>query len=110
MVPTGATADHVIPRAHGGGSITIPSCRGCNREKGSKSLPEFLASPYFAKIRESKHKNQWSLRDLWLALGLAAVEQARANANTWPGTGQPIKAAAKQSAKANGAVSPTTGD
>ena len=76
IAPSGATEDHVIPLAHKGGPVTIPACRGCNVEKGSKSLPEFLTSSYFSKIRENKHRNQWSLRDLWLVLALAAVERA----------------------------------
>ena len=74
---TGATEDHLIALAHGGATITIPSCRGCNQAKAAMSLPEFLTGDYFSEIRKNRHKNQWSLRDLWLALAWAAVECAR---------------------------------
>ncbi|WP_457936612.1 hypothetical protein [Mesorhizobium sp. 10J20-29] len=82
--PTGATEDHVIPLAHNGGSVTIPSCRACNHAKASMSLPQFLVSDYFQKVRGNRHRNQWSLKDLWLVMALAAVERAKKLADTWP--------------------------
>lgn len=78
------TYDHVIPRAHKGRHVTIPACKPCNAKKGKMGLPEFIVGEYFASIREMKNPNQWSLRDLWLVMALAAVEQARSNAANWP--------------------------
>jgi hypothetical protein len=78
------TYDHVIPRAHKGRHVTIPSCRPCNANKGKMGLPEFMVGDYFSSIRQKGNPNQWSLRDLWLVMALAAVEQARSNAGTWP--------------------------
>jgi len=75
-VPSGATEDHVIPLAHGGCPVTIPSCRGCNEAKGSASLPEFLTSSYFDDVRKRRHRYQWPLRNLWLVLAWASVERA----------------------------------
>lgn len=71
------TRDHVISKAHKGRHVTIPSCRPCNQEKGSDGLPQFLLSDYFDKVRKRKRPNCWPLRDLWLVMALAAVEQAR---------------------------------
>jgi hypothetical protein len=48
------------------------------------SLPEFLVSQHFQKVRENKHRNQWPLQDLWLVMALAAVERARTHAEAWP--------------------------
>lgn len=79
-----ATRDHVIPRKHSGRHITIPSCRECNAKKGALGLPEFMLTDYFAAKRQERRPNQWSLRDLWLVMALAAVEQARHNADAWP--------------------------
>ncbi|MEW9808134.1 HNH endonuclease [Mesorhizobium marinum] len=78
------TYDHVIPRAHKGRHVTIPACRPCNATKGKTGLPEFMTSEYFSSIRKKRKPNQWSLRDLWLVMALAAVEQARSNAQAWP--------------------------
>lgn len=40
------TQDHVIPRSRGGSDLgqdnLVPACGTCNREKGNKSLLEFL--------------------------------------------------------------------
>jgi hypothetical protein len=80
---TGATRDHVIPRAHNGGFVTVPSCRECNQAKGSLGLPEFLSSDYFA-ARSIRRPSQWTLRDLWLAVAMEAVMQARYHAAKWP--------------------------
>lgn len=71
------TKDHVIPRAHGGTHVKIPACRPCNQQKAATGMPQFLLSDYFAKVRRRKRPNSWSLRDLWLVMALAAVEQAR---------------------------------
>ena len=48
------------------------------------SLSQFLVSGYFQKVRGNKHRNQWSLKDLWLVMALAAVERAKKHADTWP--------------------------
>ena len=78
-MPTSLTRDHVIPRAQAqpGRSITIPCCKACNAKKGKTSLPEFMATPYFTKIRARERPHRWSMRDLWLVMAMAAVEQAR---------------------------------
>ena len=34
------TADHVIPKSHGGTQL-VPSCRGCNLDKKNLTLDEF---------------------------------------------------------------------
>ena len=79
-----ATRDHVMPRAHKGRHVTIPACQPCNREKGATGLPAFLLSDYFSKRRDSARPNRWPLRDLWLVMALAAVEQARSESEAWP--------------------------
>jgi len=79
-----ATRDHVISRVHKGRHVTIPSCRPCNTKKGKSGLPEFMLSDYFASVRKAGTPHQWSLRDLWLVMAMAAVEQARSNAKSWP--------------------------
>jgi 5-methylcytosine-specific restriction endonuclease McrA len=73
---TKATRDHVVPKAHGSGGLTIPACLGCNRSKGALSLAEFLCSSHFAEVRRQRHRNKWSVRDLWLASALASLQQA----------------------------------
>ncbi len=80
------TRDHIISRMHKGRHVTIPSCRPCNTNKGKYGLPEFMLSKYFVTVRQAKRPNQWSLRDLWLVMAMAAVEQARSNAASWPAT------------------------
>lgn len=43
--PGPLTADHLIPRAHGGGDNwenLIPACRTCNSSRGVKPYDEFL--------------------------------------------------------------------
>lgn len=77
------TRDHVIPRAHKGKHVTIPCCNTCNVKKSSVGLPEFMLTQYFSDIRAKKHPHQWSLRDLWLVMAMAAVEQAR-SMHGWP--------------------------
>jgi len=69
------TRDHVIPKSHGG-SLTIPSCRSCNKAKGNRSAAEFMTSAYFAQNRTIRLETQWSLRDLWLAMAMASVKLA----------------------------------
>lgn len=91
---TGATRDHVIPRAHQGRFVTVPCCRECNQAKGSSSLPEFLCSEYFVKVRGIKRPSQWPLRDLWLAVAMEAVMQARHHAAAWPLGEAPVSEAA----------------
>ena len=75
--PQKKTKDHVIPKAHNGGLVTIPSCRECNQAKDKKSLPEFLLSEYFAEKRTRKHRNQWPVANLWMVAALAAMRRAR---------------------------------
>jgi hypothetical protein len=70
------TRDHVIPLAHKGGFLTIPACRGCNAAKGQLSLQTFLLSDYFNEVRKKRHRNQWPVRDLWLASAAAAIRCA----------------------------------
>ncbi|HUT47955.1 MAG TPA: HNH endonuclease [Alphaproteobacteria bacterium] len=72
-----ATRDHVIPKKHNGGSITIPACRSCNEAKGALSLQEFLLSDYFTDKRKTKHRHKWSIEHLWMVTALAALTQAR---------------------------------
>ncbi|MBP0440914.1 HNH endonuclease [Tianweitania sediminis] len=79
-----ATRDHVLPRAHLGRHVTIPACRPCNQAKANTSLPDFLLTPYFASVRARERSTRWPLRDLWLVMALAAVEQARSLSDTWP--------------------------
>ena len=81
-----ATKDHVIPKAHGGGYVTLPCCQECNKKKGTLSLPEFTSSAYFNKVRQEKRPNALSLRDLWLAIALAAAYQAKRYSDEWPGS------------------------
>jgi len=77
--PQKATRDHVIPRKHRGGLVTIPACRACNEAKGAMSVPEFLFSNYFAEKRRHKHRNQWPVEHLWIVSALAAVKRSRAH-------------------------------
>jgi hypothetical protein len=70
------TRDHVIPKAHQGGMVTIPACRSCNVAKGAKSLQEFLLSDYFQHSRKNKHRNQWPLHLLWAVAGVAALKRS----------------------------------
>ena len=79
-----ATRDHVVRRAHKGRHTTIPACKECNGARGASDLPEFMLTKYFESVRIRKSSNQWSLRDLWLAMALAAVEQARSVSKDWP--------------------------
>jgi 5-methylcytosine-specific restriction endonuclease McrA len=75
---TRLSRDHLIPRAHKGGFVTVPCCHACNAAKGSMSLPEFMITPYFEAARAVQRPNRASLRDLWLGIALAAVYRARA--------------------------------
>jgi hypothetical protein len=68
------TRDHVIPKAHRGGHLTIPACRECNIAKGKMSLPEYLDSEHFKARRKNKHKHQWPLHLLWAVTGVAALK------------------------------------
>lgn len=79
LPPTKATRDHVIPKAHKGGRVTIPACRECNAAKGTMSLPEFLGSEHFRLRRTRKHRHQWSIHSLWAVSGLAALKCAEAS-------------------------------
>ncbi|MGE0674990.1 MAG: HNH endonuclease [Methylibium sp.] len=75
---TRATRDHVIPRAHKGGLVTIPACRGCNATKGARSLPEFICSEEFESLRKNRHRHQWPVDQLWAVAGLASLRKAAA--------------------------------
>lgn len=75
--PQKATRDHVIPKKHNGGLVTIPACFACNQAKGTMSIPEFLFSDYFAQMRTRKHRNQWPIEHLWLVTALAAMKRSR---------------------------------
>ena len=78
-----ATRDHVIPKSYGG-SVTIPSCMGCNKAKGRRSAAEFINSPYFAQNR-GKRSTEWSLRDLWLVMAMASIHLAQRHSDEWRG-------------------------
>jgi hypothetical protein len=73
---TKLTRDHIIPKKHKGGGLTIPACRGCNEAKSTLSLQEFLLTNYFLERRKRRHKNQWPTRTLWLVLAAAALKNA----------------------------------
>ena len=75
--PQKATRDHVIPKKHDGGLITIPSCFSCNQAKGTMSVPEFLFSAHFIERRKRKHRNQWPIEHLWMVTALAALKRSR---------------------------------
>ena len=75
--PQKATRDHVFPKKHDGGLVTIPACRSCNAAKGAMSVPEFLFSAYFLAKRRQKHRNQWPVEHLWMVTALAAVKRSR---------------------------------
>lgn len=55
------TADHIIPRAHGGGdeaSNLVPACRTCNSSRQKKPMAEFLEDIQAEKIAfETMHQN-----------------------------------------------------
>ncbi len=76
LPPNKATRDHVIPKAHKGGLVTVPACLACNAAKGTMSLPEFLSSAHFMQRRALKHRNKWPIPDLWALSGLAALKRA----------------------------------
>ncbi|TYR34622.1 HNH endonuclease [Mesorhizobium microcysteis] len=76
LPPNKATRDHIIPKAHKGGGVTIPACLGCNAAKGKLSLPEFLESKHFGTIRLKKHRKKWPIHDLWVVSVLAALKCA----------------------------------
>jgi hypothetical protein len=81
------TQDHVLPKVHraaGSRDVTIPACRQCNQAKAQKTIPEFLLSRHFKKVRRSPKPNQWPLQDLWLIMALASTEQARSLSRDWP--------------------------
>lgn len=74
--PSLATRDHVIPKAHNGGRLTIPACRECNVAKGAMSLPEYLVSRQFLAKRKNRHRHQWPVGVLWATSGIAALKIA----------------------------------
>ena len=41
------------------------------------SLPEFMLTGHYKELRRHKRKTQWSERDLWLAVALAACRRAQ---------------------------------
>ena len=75
QVPTKATADHIIPLCEAGPAITIPSCRSCNEAKGAQSLPAFLQSDHFKKIRLKKHGKAWLEHELWAVHSVASLRK-----------------------------------
>lgn len=93
------TKDHVFPKAHKGRHVTIPACKPCNQKKGNTVLPDFLLTDYFARVRDMRRPNKWSLTDLWLVMAMAAVEQARTNADKWPDDALTTAASGKQHSK-----------
>jgi hypothetical protein len=49
----GTTIDHLIPKSKGGLMTplnTVCSCRVCNKNKGSKSLEEFLSAEDYTRV------------------------------------------------------------
>ncbi len=70
------TKDHVIPKAHKAGRVTIPACRSCNVAKGTMSLQEFLQTGHYKASRLKKHKNKWTVAELWAVSALAALRHA----------------------------------
>jgi hypothetical protein len=70
------TRDHVIPKAHHGGHLTIPACSECNVAKGKMSLPEYLDSEHFKARRKNRHRHQWPLHMLWAVTGVAALKRS----------------------------------
>lgn len=74
--PTKGTRDHVIPKKHRGGLVTIPACLACNRAKGSLSAPEFLLSDHFIERRKHRHRNQWPVDTLWMVVAFAAMKRS----------------------------------
>lgn len=78
-----ATSDHVVAKCHGG-SLTIPSCGPCNKAKGTRSAADFLTSPYFNQNRGKRPATEWSLRDLWLVMAMAAVHLADRDSKQGP--------------------------
>jgi hypothetical protein len=76
--PTKSTRDHVIPRKHNGGLVTIPACLACNTAKAALSLQEFLLTEHFRERRKHRHKNQWPMEQLWLVAAYAALKQSLA--------------------------------
>ena len=61
-----------------------------------------MQTQHFETVRETKRPNQWSLRDLWLIVAWAAVEQAREHADVWPANAG-AGAETKPSTKSKGA-------
>ena len=76
IAPSKATRDHVIPRKHRGGLVTIPACRACNDAKGALSLPAFLLTDHFNERRKHRHHNQWSTAELWVVSAFAELKRA----------------------------------
>ncbi len=71
-----ATRDHIVPKAHKGGLLTLPACRECNAAKGRLSLPEFIESEYFSAKRAKRHRHQWPIADLWFVVALASLKKS----------------------------------
>ena len=69
------TEDHVLPVCRGG-KITIPACIECNRAKGPKSLPDFLASSHFREKRSPKaHRLAWPEHELLAVYAVAVLRR-----------------------------------
>ena len=76
------TADHVIPKAHGGQDLTrniVPACSSCNSSKGSQNwLRWYQLQPFYCPVR-AKEIQAWmdhGTRDVpeWWELGLGDLE------------------------------------
>ena len=88
------TEDHVLPVCRGG-KITIPACIECNRAKGPKSLPDFLASPHFREKRSLKARRMsWPEHEL-LAVYAVAILRRTHEQMMEAGKSQPQKPATK---------------
>ncbi|MCB1383959.1 MAG: hypothetical protein KDJ73_13750 [Notoacmeibacter sp.] len=69
------TEDHVLPVCRGG-KITIPACTACNRAKGAKSLPDFLASTHFQATRtKRKSSKAWPEHELFAVYAVAVLRR-----------------------------------
>ena len=90
VAPTSATKDHIVPKAHGGLFVTVPACRKCNQAKADKSVEAFLGTAYFAEVRKHKHKYQWPLSELWLAVAREAIAQMSMHQKREAQRGKPV--------------------
>ena len=73
--PTSPTRDHLVPSSHDGPALTVPACLDCNRAKGAKSLPEFMAGDYFTEKWTPRHGRAWSEQELWAVYAVAVLRR-----------------------------------